>query len=210
MLAGLGGLALGLTSLLSLGSLLYLIPVIAVAGILLAARRAVGVAFCIGIVIGCAYGFAAGYLLARPFSDSRRRCCRVIGYDAAGAAVLAVLVSGWCAGPRWGGSRARSSPGGRCAGCPAWPASWCSSRSPTSRPGRWSRPCAATSGPPRRAFVATLQRLAHLRVDPTRLYSEDTLYWVIWYAGIATVLLAAFGAAVMIQRCLRSLFTWND
>src|SRR5262249_17907138 len=35
MLAALGGLALGLTSLLSIGSLVYLIPVIVVAGILL-------------------------------------------------------------------------------------------------------------------------------------------------------------------------------
>jgi hypothetical protein len=210
MLAWLAGLALGLTSLLSLGSLLYLIPVIAVAGILLAARRAVGVAFCIGIFIGCAYGFAAGYLLARPFSDSLAPVLRVIGYDAAGAAVLTVLVFLVVRRPKVGRFTRKIL---------------------ARRPLRWlpglasflvlvaladfaARPLVQTVrgalGHAEADFVATLQRLAHLRVDPTRLYSEDTLYWVIWYAGIATVLLAAFGAAVMIRRCLRSLFTWND
>ena len=33
---------------------------------------------------------------------------------------------------------------------------------------------------------------------------------MIWYAGIATVLLAAFGAAVLLRRSLRALLTWND
>ncbi len=60
------------------------------------------------------------------------------------------------------------------------------------------------------SFVAALQQSAGLKVDPTRLYSEDTLYWVIWYAGIATVLLGAFGAAVLLRRCLRAFLTWED
>ena len=47
-------------------------------------------------------------------------------------------------------------------------------------------------------------------MDPTRLYSEDTLYWVIWYAGIATVLLGGFGAAILLRRCLRDLLNWRD
>src|SRR5262249_43701303 len=51
-LAAVGGLALGLTSLLSLASLPYLIPAVLVTGILLAARRASGVLFGIGICVG--------------------------------------------------------------------------------------------------------------------------------------------------------------
>jgi len=43
------------------------------------------------------------------------------------------------------------------------------------------------------AYVASLQRLGHLRVDPGRLYAEDTLYWVIWYVGLPAVLLGGFG-----------------
>jgi len=80
------------------------------------------------------------------------------------------------------------------------------SRSPTSLRARTCRSCAAISVTPRRFSSRRCSGLAHLRVDPARLYSEDTLFWVIWYAGIATVLLAAFGAAVLISRCLRSLF----
>ena len=65
-------------------------------------------------------------------------------------------------------------------------------------------------GPGAAGYVATLQRIAGLRVDPTRLYSEDTLYWVIWYAGIATVLLGGFGAAILLRRCLRDLLNWRN
>jgi hypothetical protein len=36
------------------------------------------------------------------------------------------------------------------------------------------------------------------------------LYWVIWYAGIATVLLGGFAAAILLRRCLRALLTWRD
>ncbi|HET7013233.1 MAG TPA: hypothetical protein VFI65_04950 [Streptosporangiaceae bacterium] len=210
MLAFLGGVALGLTSLLSIGSLVYVLPVIVVAGILLAARRAVGVAFCLGIFIGCAYGFSASYLLARPFSDSLAPVLRVLGYDAAGAAGVTILIFLLVSRPKIGRFTRKIL---------------------AKRPLRWlpglasflvlvaladfaARPYVqivrGVLGHAEADFVAALQRLAHLRVDPTRLYSEDTLYWVIWYAGIATVLLAAFGAAVLIRRCLRSLFTWND
>jgi hypothetical protein len=59
-------------------------------------------------------------------------------------------------------------------------------------------------------FIASLQRQALQKVDPTRLYSEDSLYWVIWYAGLTTVLLGAFGAAAVFRRCTRALLTWRD
>ena len=42
------------------------------------------------------------------------------------------------------------------------------------------------------------------------MYSEQTLYWVIWYIGLPTVLLAAFGLAIVVRRCLRALLTWRD
>ncbi len=92
MLAVLGGLALGLTSLLSLGSLAYLVPVIAIAGVLLAARRAAGVTFIIGLCAGCLYGIGAAYLLARPLADVLAPTLKVIGLDAAALAVLTAVV----------------------------------------------------------------------------------------------------------------------
>jgi hypothetical protein len=59
-------------------------------------------------------------------------------------------------------------------------------------------------------FIASLQRMQGLRVDPTRLYAEQTLWWVIWYIGLPTVLLGGFGAALLARRCLRAVLTWRD
>src|SRR5262249_51599892 len=84
MLGGLGGLALGLTSLLSLASLAYLVPAILVAGVLVTVRRAVGLAFSAGLVIGCGYGLAAAYLLAQPPARPPTRPLKVIGLDPRG------------------------------------------------------------------------------------------------------------------------------
>jgi hypothetical protein len=68
-------------------------------------------------------------------------------------------------------------------------------------------------GHPSRAeyfFIEALQRAQGLPVDPTRLYSEQTLYWTVWYIGLPTVLLGAFGVALVLRRCLRALLTWRD
>ncbi len=91
ILAGLGGLALGLTSLLSLASLPYLVPMIAVAAVFLAARVAAGVAFAIGLVIGCGYGLAAdgaaqGHRPRCWRADAADRCDRAGDARAEGAA----------------------------------------------------------------------------------------------------------------------------
>ena len=59
-------------------------------------------------------------------------------------------------------------------------------------------------------FIEALQRAQGLPVDPTRMYSEQTLYWVIWYIGLPTVLLGGFGAALLVRRCLQALLTWRD
>jgi hypothetical protein len=210
MLGGLGGLALGLTSLLSLASLTYLVPAILIAGVLLAARRAVGLAFSIGMVAGCGYGLAAAYLLAQPPSGPQLAPLKVIGLDAGGLALLtaaAVLLLrfGWARGlardivarppVRWlPGIASAAVIGGI-----AWLAV---------RP--YLQKVRGVVSPAASDFVGHLQRIAGLPVDPSRLYSEDTLYWVIWYAGIATVLLGGFGAAILVRRCLRDLLSWRD
>ena len=63
---------------------------------------------------------------------------------------------------------------------------------------------------PAAAFVAGLQRMQHLPVDPARLYAEDTLYWLVWYVGAPAVLLAGLGLALLARRTLRALLTWQD
>jgi hypothetical protein len=47
-------------------------------------------------------------------------------------------------------------------------------------------------------------------VDPGRLYSEKSLYWVIWYLGLPALLLAVIGLAMLTRRCLRGLLRWQD
>ena len=210
ILAGLGGLALGLTSLVSLVSLVYLVPAIVVAGVLLVARRAAGVAFAIGICAGGGYGIAAEYLLAQPPTGPSAVPLRVVGLDAGGVVLLTVAVLLLMRLPRVRrlvrGALARRPlrwlPGlGSVAVIAALV--WLAARP-------YLQTVRGTLGRAQTDYVATLQRMAGLKVDPTRLYSEDTLYWVIWYAGIATVLLAGFAAAILLRRCLRALLTWRD
>ena len=210
MLAGLGGLALGLTSLMSLASLPYLVPAIPVAGVLLVARRTVGISFGIGIIAGCGYGLAGAYLLARPPAGPQTVPLKVIGLDAGGLALLTLAAVLLMRAPR-----ARRMVSGVVA---RRPLRWLPGLGSVAVVGglAWlaARPYLQTVrgvlGPDVARYVASLQRIAGLRVDPTRLYSEDTLYWVIWYAGIATVLLGGFGAAILLRRCLRDLLSWRD
>jgi peptidoglycan hydrolase-like protein with peptidoglycan-binding domain len=210
MLAGLGGLALGLTSLMSLASLPYLVPVIPVAGVLVVARRTVGAACAIGIIVGCGYGLAGAYLLARPPAGPQTMPLKVIGLDAAGLVLLTIAAVLLMRAPR-----ARRLVSGVVARRPLrWLPGIASMAIVAALAWLAVRPYLQTVrgnlGPDVARYVANLQRIAGLRVDPARLYSEDTLYWVIWYAGIATVLLGGFGAAILLRRCLRDLLSWRD
>jgi hypothetical protein len=69
---------------------------------------------------------------------------------------------------------------------------------------------AGETNPTSIAYVAELQKIAHLHVNGHRQYYEDSLYWVIWYIGVPAVLLGAFGLAVLARRCLRALLAWKD
>jgi len=209
-LAGLAGLALGLGLLVSLDSLIYLLPLIPVAGLLVGGRLKGSITFCYGVAIGVAYGLADGYLLSRPFLDSVAHTMEFIGLLAAWLAVLTMAVVQLL--------RVRR------------PRNWVR-RVAARRPARWLpafggliavgllaafaiRPYIQTvRGAPNLHvyhFIALLQRLQGLPVDPTRTYAEDTLYWVIWYIGLPTVLLGGFGLALLVRQCLNALLTWDD
>jgi hypothetical protein len=209
-LAGLGGLALGLGLLVSLDSLIYLLPLIPVAGLLIGGRLPGAVSFCYGAAVGVAYGLADGYLLSRPFLDSIAHTMEFIGLLAAWLAVLTMATVQLLRVPR--------------------PRNWVR-RVAARRPVRWLpalgglvavavlaafaiRPYVQTvRGSPNLHvyhFIALLQRLEGLPVDPTRTYAEDSLYWVIWYIGLPTVLLGGFGLALLVRQCLNALLTWKD
>ena len=209
-LAFLGGLSIGLTLLVRIDGLSDLLPAIPFLGILLIRKRPQGIPFGIGLFIGAAYGFADGYVLSRPYLDAISASLRPLAMFALGAVALTVIGMGLVGARR--------------------PRSWLRALF-GARPLRWLPEAAAAltvlavigfavrpyfqtvrgeTDPATISYVAELQKLAHLAVDPRRQYSEDSLYWVIWYIGVPAVILGAIGLALLARRCLRALLTWQD
>ncbi len=209
-LAVLAGLSLGLAILISLDSLLYLLPVIPFGAILVIGRRPQATPFLIGLIVGAAYGGLGAFLLDRAFVDT-------VGLTVAIAGVVAVWLLALCL---ISGQLKRLAYVRRVV-----------PRMLKKIPLRWLpeagalvaaavligfaiRPYVQTAhGHPSAAvtdFIAALQRQQGLRVDPTRTYAEQTLYWVIWYIGLPTVLLGGFGIVLLVRRCLRGLLSWRD
>jgi hypothetical protein len=205
-LAALGGLALGLTVLVEIGSLVNLLPVIVFLGTLLAVRRPQALPFAGGLVAGTGYGLAGGFVLAGPMMAALAPELGLVALAA--AAFLALTVVGGAVGL-------------------VDPVRRNVARLFRARPLRWLpeagavivvavaavlliRPylqrVAGTANP----YVAALQRISQLPVDPRRLYAEDSLYWVVWYLGIPALLLGVAGLALLTRRCLRALITWQD
>ena len=209
-LAFFGGLSIGLTLLIRIDGLSDLLPAIPFLGILLIRKRPQAVPFGIGLFIGAAYGFADGYLLSRPYLNSIAPSLRPLAMIALAAVALTVVGMGLLSARR--------------------PHSWLRFLL-RSRPLRWLpeavaaltilavigfavRPYFQTvrgeTDPATISYVAELQKLAHLAIDPRRQYSEDSLYWVIWYIGVPAVILGAIGIALLARRCLRALLSWRD
>jgi hypothetical protein len=209
-LAILAGLCLGLSLLISLDGLVYVLPAIPFAAVLIGGRRPQATPFLIGFSVGCGYGALSGYLLDRPLIDSVGTTLALAGVAAVWLAAPSIVALQL---PKFASVRVRVP------------------RLLARRPLRWLpelgallvvavlagfaiRPYVQTvRGHPSVAvyyFVKGLQRAQGLPVDPIRLYSEQTLYWVIWYIGLPTVLLGGFGVALLVRSCLRALLTWRD
>ncbi len=209
-LAVLGGLALGMSALVTVQGLVYILPVIPFAGVLVVGRRATWAPFCIACLIGIAYGLTAALLLARPYLAALAPVPVATGAIAAWLLALTIAAVQVLRFER--------------------PRGW-TRRMLAGRPLRWLpglgaavvaaaliglaiRPYVQTvRGQPSLAvggFIASLQRQQGLVVAPGRLYAEDTLYWVIWYAGVPAVLLGGLGAALLVRRELRAMITWQD
>ncbi len=218
VLAALGGLALGLASAVQVDGLTAVLPAIPVIGIMLAARKPQWLPFGIGLAVGVGYGLTSGYVLARPYLDSQSGWMRTFGIIAAAVTVVTVgimlmahygkmlLARYW---KRWPGIRSVLA---------ARPLRWLPEVAAgltllvligfAIRP--YVQTVRASSDPSVIGYVGYLQRVAGLPLDPTRLYAEDTLYWVIWYIGLPALLLGVFGLAMLARRVLRALITWSD
>ena len=160
-------------------------------------------------MIGVGYGLADGYLKSRPYLDLEAPSLRPLALIVAVVVLLTLARVAVTASPavRRG---CEKPPPGRRAGCP---------RRPRPSPslifvGFAVRPLVQTvageTDPTSIAYVAELQKLAHLPVNGRRQYYEDSLYWVIWYLGVPAVLLGAFGLAALARRCTKALLTWKD
>ena len=207
----LGGLALGLVSLVRFEGLLDIAPAIVFIGVLLARRIiGAGIAFGLGLVVGVGYGLIDGYVLARPFLASLRPLPELIGLLAACLVALTLILVELALMPGFG-ARVRSLVARR-------PLRWL--------PGLGSvlalaafivlvaRPYLQTvRGPATGAaanYVASLQRLQNLPVDPGRLYAEETLYWAIWYVGLPASTACVLRRRMLVRRCVRALMIWPD
>jgi hypothetical protein len=209
-LAALAGLALGFGLVASLDATLYLVALVPFGCALIMGRRPQWTSFPIGIVVGVGYGLLGLYLLNRPY-------LHLVGHTVGLAGLVAVWLLAISAVAiqlaRIGWVR-RNVP-----------------RAVAARPLRWLPELGAVlvfaaliglfvrpyiqkvHGQPTAAvatFIAALQRQQGLPVDPTRTYAEQTLYWLIWYIGLPTVLLGAVGVALVLRRSLRALLIWRD
>jgi hypothetical protein len=214
VLAGLGGLAMGLTVLASVGSFGMLLPVFPALGVLFVARRAQAAPLSLGLFCGIGVGLAAGLVLARPYLSSLSTQLHLIGFAVAGFGVVTALLSplafpgvrAWmrrvCAHQlsfKWfkGQKLVFPSLGFLLAGLVlAVPVVVFAALA--ARP--YLQAVRGQANPAMIREVTSLQRLERLPVDGQRQYYESSLYWVFWYLGVPAVLLACAGAAVLGRR----------
>jgi hypothetical protein len=209
-LAFFGGLAIGLTLLIRIDGISDLLPAIPFLGILLLTRRSQAVPFGLGLVIGVAYGLADGFVLSRPYLDSLSSSLRplamitlcVVALTGIGMALLNIRFT-----RRWIRILLRARP-------LRWLPEVVAVLTVLAVIGFAVRPYFQTvrgeTDPGTISYVAELQKLAHLRIDGHRQYSEDSLYWVIWYLGVPAVILGTLGLALLARRVLKALITWRD
>jgi hypothetical protein len=222
-LAGFGGLAIGLTALVNVGSLGIVLPLFPVLALMFVARMPQSGPLAFGLLAGIGCGVAAGSMLARPYLSGLGAPLHDIGLAAAGFGIATALVA---------------------------PLAFPSVRGVARRVVNWELPIMGLSGVTHRValvrvllealavltpvaalvwfairpsvqvvrgatdpfvirFVASLQRLERLPVNGHRQYYEQSLNWVIWYIGLPCLLLACIGAALLARRCLRALLRWR-
>jgi hypothetical protein len=218
LLAGLGGLALGLTVLASVASLGVLLPAFPVLAVLFVARRPQAWPFGGGLVLGIAAGLVTGLVLARAYLSTVSAQLHVIGLCAFGCCAVTALtltlavpaVRGWVRrvfayhvrviGFR-GGVSLLPSLGGV--------AQWLALVLPVVvLVGLAERPYLQTvrgqTDPAMIRAVAALQRSQGLAVDGLRQYYESSLHWTLWYLGAPALLLACAGAAALGRRSVEA------
>jgi hypothetical protein len=198
-LAGLGGLAVGLTVLASAASFAVLLPVIPVLVVLLVARHPAGWPFGLGLLAGVGTGLAAGLVLAPVYLEGLSAQLRLLEQCTIGFCVAAVLAVPLAfAGPRSRVRRACSVNvrlpwlGGKRVVLPSLGgvAQWLA----------LVLPAVALVGLAERPYVPFLGGQA----SGQRHYEETGVYWAAWYLGVPALLLACAGAAALGRRAVQA------
>jgi hypothetical protein len=223
-LAGFGGLAIGLTALVNVGSLGIVLPLFPVLAVMFVARLPQAAPFAGGLLAGILCSVAAGSALARPYLKTLGMPLHDIGLAAAGFGIVTALIAPLAFPPvrakvrgvvHWrmpvmglsGVTHRVPLVGAALEGvavlAPVALLVWFASR-PTVAIAR------GATDPFVIRFIASLQRIQHLPVDGRLQYYEQSLNWVIWYVGLPCVLLGCFGLAVLGRRCLHALLRWRE
>ncbi len=216
--AGLGGLALGLTVLTWIGSLSILLPAFPMLAWLFVARRRQAAPFGIGLFVGIAIGLTAALTLGRSYLSTASTELHVFGLAAAGFGVATALIAP-LAVPEvrarvWRVFTRRLRAVGLAGEEITLPSlamvvQWAAVALPVValivlafRP--YVETVRGQTSPTLAREVAALQRMAGLPVDGQRQYYEQSFNWVLWYLGVPAVLLACAGAAVLGRRLVRA------
>ena len=210
LLAGLGGVALGLTVLVSIGSLSILLPAFPALALMFVLRRPQSGPFGIGLFAGVACSLYAGLVLARPYLSSISAELHLFGLSAGVFGVVTALVAplAFPGVRRWVRRVYVARPWGRLPSLGSV-VKWAAVVLPVlvvagfaARP--YIQVTRGQTDPAVISYVADLQRLAHLPVNGRRQYYESSLDWVFWYLGIPAVLLAVGGASALGWRWARA------
>jgi hypothetical protein len=223
-LAGLGGLALGLTVLTWIGSLSILLPAFPVLAWLFVARRRQAGPFGIGLFLGIAIGLSVALTLGRSYLSTVSTELHTFGLAAAGFGVATALIAP-LAFPEVRGRVWRAfiwrlritGLAGEEISLPslAMVVQWAAVALPVValivlavRP--YVETVGGQTSPTLIREVAALQRVAGLPVNGRRQYYEQSLNWVLWYIGVPAVLLACAGAAGIGRRLVRAVLDWRS
>ncbi|WP_406318520.1 hypothetical protein OHA77_14030 [Streptosporangium sp. NBC_01639] len=207
--AELAGLVFGLAVLVRIDGLRDVLPVLVYAGLLIAMRQVgtrdegrLGVPLLFGLAAGTGTGIAAGYILSRPYLDYLSGSLVPLLAICGVVLVLTLVVT--LLAPRLAVlfrrvRRVRRLPeiaGGLVAlaavAFAARPLLQVVTRLPTTPEDRLNF-----------EFIERTQQANGLPIDGSRLYYEESLYWVVWYVGVPVVVLATLAAALLTRRMVR-------
>jgi hypothetical protein len=210
VLAGLAGLALSFALVINLDSLACLLAVVPFGAALVIGRRPQAAPFLSGLAVGLCCSVLSLYVLDRPLLDATGQTlglASVVAVWLVALSVVAVQLDRLAWVRKFVPRALAKLPLRRLPEAGALLAVavlvWFAIRPYVQKVHGHPSPAAYS-------MIEALQRLQGLPIDPTRTYAEQTLYWVIWYIGLPTVLLGTFGLAILIRRCLRALLTWRD